>query len=127
MQNMFPCYRAKEDYLPSWEYLLLPFFFFFPIHILNVFTWHLKFSHPPQLNKGDPVVLLPLFPPPLFESAVDRPICSLLCGRYRTPLAACRPAIGWSHRQLCGWLVSSLPKVAGLFSGKSFPLDPFLI
>lgn len=41
--------------------------------------------------------------------------------------AAGTPALGWSHRQLCAWLVSSLSKVAGLFSGKSFPLDPFLI
>lgn len=31
MQNMFLCYRAKEDHLPSWENLLLLFF----LHILN--------------------------------------------------------------------------------------------
>lgn len=123
--NMFPFYwAAKEDYPPSWENLLLLFF----IHILNVFTWHLKFSHPPQINKVNPSVLLQLLPsPPLFESAEEIPILSLLYGRCRTPLAACTPAIGWSHRQLHGWLVSSLSKVASLFSEKSFPLDPFLI
>lgn len=114
VQNMFLCYRAKEDHPPSWENLLLIFF----LHVLNKLSLAFKIPLFTIIEQSKAQCFPVTFPPPLFESAVKMPICSLLQERYRTSPASCRPAIGCSQKQLCGWLVSSLSKVDGLLSGK---------